>query len=94
MFLIEGRGGVVRFNAKVINVYEAKRHFYATIYKEKLSRKDYATLSFKDAMAEDVANEHDLASLALQSNHSYATFNLAYASLTMLTIDTLLYYNH
>ncbi|KFY92766.1 hypothetical protein V500_04037 [Pseudogymnoascus sp. VKM F-4518 (FW-2643)] len=70
------------------------RHFSAAICKEKFSGKDLATFSNEDITAEDMEDEYDLVTLALQSNHSYATFNMTYAGSTMLTMDTLLHRNH
>jgi DEAD/DEAH box helicase len=70
------------------------RHFSAAICKDRFSARDYATFSNEDVTVEDIEDESDLAVLALQSNHSYATFNMAYAGSTMLTMDTLLHRNH
>ena len=70
------------------------RHFSAAICKEKLSARDNANFSSEDVTIEDIEDELDLAALALQSNHSYATFNMTYAGSTTLTMDTLLHRNH
>jgi hypothetical protein len=70
------------------------RHFSAAICKEKLSARDNANFSSQDVTLEDVEDELDLAALALQSDHTYATFNMTYTSSTTLTIDTLLHRNH
>ena len=70
------------------------RHFAAAICKEKFSARDKANFSSDGIPAEDIEDELDLAVLALQSNYSYATFNLAYTSSNKLTMDTLLHWNH
>jgi hypothetical protein len=70
------------------------RHFSAAICKEKLSARDNANFSSEDVTIEDIEDELDLVALALQSNHSYPTFNMTYAGSTTLTMDTLLHRNH
>ncbi|ELR06866.1 hypothetical protein GMDG_08157 [Pseudogymnoascus destructans 20631-21] len=81
--------------AKIARLHTLKwRHFSAAICKEKFSGKDLATFSNEDITAEDMEDKYDLVTLELQSNHSYATFNMTYAGSTMLTIDTLLHRNH
>jgi Orsellinic acid/F9775 biosynthesis cluster protein D/Helicase conserved C-terminal domain/DEAD/DEAH box helicase len=70
------------------------RHLSAAICKEKFSGKDYAMFSSENVITEDLEGEQDLVALAQQSNHSYATFNMAYAGSTVLTMDTLLHRSH
>jgi orsellinic acid/F9775 biosynthesis protein OrsD/helicase-like protein/RAD3-like DEAD/DEAH box helicase len=70
------------------------RHISAAICKEKFSAKEYTNFSTEDITAEEMEEESDLVSLALQSNHSYPTFNSTYAGSTMLTMDNLLHRNN
>ena len=64
------------------------------ICKKKLFAKDNINFSSENVTAKNIKNKLDLIVFTLQSNHSYVTFNITYASLTMLTIDTLLYRNY
>ena len=70
------------------------RQFAASITKEKFSIKERANFDLKDGIREDIKDELDLIALAKQSNHSYHTFNHAYAGITTLTINTLLHRNY
>ena len=60
------------------------------ITKEKFSAKEQANFDLKGA-GEDVKDELDLVALAKLSNHTFYTFNHAYARTTTLTISALLY---
>ncbi|KAH6960097.1 hypothetical protein BKA56DRAFT_662594 [Ilyonectria sp. MPI-CAGE-AT-0026] len=68
------------------------RQAAASITKEKFSAKERANFDLEEiAAAEEVEDEAALADLAGMSNHSYRTFNHAYAGSTTLTISTLLH---
>ncbi|KAJ3453735.1 hypothetical protein MRS44_018367 [Fusarium solani] len=59
---------------------------------EKFSAKERANFDLEEiAAAEEVEDEAALADLAGMSNHSYRTFNHAYAGSTTLTMSTLLH---
>lgn len=78
--------------AKVLRLYISNwRQFAASITKEKFSTKERANFDLEDSIREDIEDELDLVALAELSNHTYYTFNHAYASITTLTINTLLY---
>jgi hypothetical protein len=70
------------------------RQVAASITKEKLSAKDRANFNLEDNIGEDIEDELDLVALAELSNHTYYTFNHAYAGTTTLTMNTLLYRNY
>jgi len=70
------------------------RQFAASITKEKFSVKERANFALEDGISEDIEDELDLVALAEQSNHSYHTFNYAYAGTTTLTMNTLLHRNY
>jgi hypothetical protein len=70
------------------------RQFLATICKEKFSIKEKANFDLEDNVAEDAEDELDLIAMAEQSNHTYCTFNHAYASTTTLTMSALLHRNY
>ncbi|KAJ3459958.1 hypothetical protein MRS44_016031 [Fusarium solani] len=68
------------------------RQAAASITKEKFSAKERANFDLEEiAAAEEVEDEAALADLAGMSNHSYRTFNHAYAGSTTLTMSTLLH---
>ncbi|KAI8676079.1 hypothetical protein NCS56_00494800 [Fusarium sp. Ph1] len=68
------------------------RQAAASITKEKFSAKERANFDLEEiAAAEEVEDEAALADLAGMSNHSYHTFNHAYAGSTTLTMSTLLH---
>ena len=69
------------------------RQFAASITKEKFSAKERANFDLKGA-GEDVEDELDLVALAKLSNHTFYTFNYAYARTTTLTISALLHWNY
>ncbi|KAH7346697.1 hypothetical protein BKA65DRAFT_526245 [Rhexocercosporidium sp. MPI-PUGE-AT-0058] len=70
------------------------RQFAASITKEKFSVKERADFDLEESVGEDIEDELDLVSLAEQSNHSYYTFNHAYAGATTLTMSALLHRNY
>lgn len=64
----------------------------ASITKEKFGARERANFDHADAVGgKDVEDEADLVHLAEMSNHSYLTFNQAYAGSTTLTMSTLLH---
>ncbi|KFZ23101.1 hypothetical protein V502_02420 [Pseudogymnoascus sp. VKM F-4520 (FW-2644)] len=63
----------------------------ASITKEKFAAKERANFNMEDNMGDDIEDELDLVALAELSNHSYHTFNHAYAGTTTLTMNTLLH---
>ncbi|KAJ3464901.1 hypothetical protein MRS44_009687 [Fusarium solani] len=68
------------------------RQAAASITKEKFSAKERANFDLEEiAAAKEVEDKAALADLAGMSNHSYRTFNHAYASSTTLTMSTLLH---
>ena len=67
------------------------RQFAASITKEKFSAKEQANFDLEDSIGEDIKDELDLVALAELSNHTYYTFNHAYAGTTILTMNTLLH---
>jgi hypothetical protein len=78
--------------AKVPSLHTSNwRQFAASITKEKFSVKERANFDLEDGAAEDIEDELDLVVLAELSNHSFHTFNHAYAGTTTLTINTLLH---
>jgi hypothetical protein len=81
--------------AKVPSLHTSNwRQFAATITKEKFSVKERANFALEDNTSENIEDELDLIALAEQSNHSYRTFNQAYAGTTTLTMHTLLHRNY
>jgi hypothetical protein len=81
--------------AKVPSLHTSNwRQFAASITKEKFSVKERANFALEDGTSEDIEDELDLVALAEQSNHSYHTFNHAYAGTTTLTMNTLLHRNY
>ena len=70
------------------------RQFSATICKEKFSAKEKANFDLEGNAAEDPEDELDLIAMAEQSNHTYGTFNRAYAGTTTLTMSALLHRNY
>ena len=70
------------------------RQFAASITKEKFSVKERANFDLDDSIGEDIEDELDLVALAELSNHSYHTFNHAYAGTTTLTMSALLHRNY
>ncbi|KAH7248458.1 hypothetical protein B0J15DRAFT_514469 [Fusarium solani] len=70
----------------------ARAEAAASITKEKFSAKERANFDLEEiAAAEEVEDEAALVDLAGMSNHSYRTFNHAYAGSTTLTMSTLLH---
>jgi superfamily II DNA or RNA helicase len=68
------------------------RQAAASITKEKFSAKEQANFDLEEiAASEEVEDEADLADLAGMSNHSYRTFNHAYAGGTTLAMTALLH---
>lgn len=67
------------------------RQFAASITKEKFAAKERANFDMQDNPGDDIEDELDLVALAELSNHSYHTFNHAYAGTTTLTMNTLLH---
>lgn len=68
------------------------RQVAASITKEKFGARERANFDHADAVcSKDVEDEADLVHLAGMSNHSYLTFNQAYAGSTTLTMSTLLH---
>lgn len=68
------------------------RQAAASITKEKFGAKERANFDMEEiAASEEVEDEAELAYLAGMSNHSYRTFNHAYAGSTTLTMTTLLH---
>ncbi|WAO87449.1 Hypothetical protein NCS54_00475800 [Fusarium falciforme] len=68
------------------------RQAATSITKEKFSAKERANFDLEEiAAAKEVKDKAALADLAGISNHSYHTFNHAYASSTTLTMSTLLH---
>jgi len=81
--------------AKVPSLHTSNwRQFAASITKEKFTAKERANFDLGDGLGEDIEDELDLVALAEQSNHSYHTFNHAYAGTTTLTMNTLLHRNY
>ncbi|KAL5324770.1 hypothetical protein ACEPPN_005888 [Leptodophora sp. 'Broadleaf-Isolate-01'] len=81
--------------AKVPRLYISNwRQFVASITKEKFSVKERANFDLKKSVGEDIKDELDLVTLAELSNHTYHTFNHAYARTTTLTMNTLLHRNY
>ena len=70
------------------------RQFAASITKEKFSTKERADFDLEHDVGEHVEEELDLIALAEISNHSYHTFNHAYAGTTTLTMSALLHRNY
>lgn len=70
------------------------RQMAASITKEKFSAKERADFELEDGMGEEIEDELDLVALAELSNHSYHTFNHAYAGTTTLTMSALLHRNY
>jgi hypothetical protein len=70
------------------------RQFAASITKEKFSAKERANFDLEAGVGEDVEDELDLVALAELSNHTYHTFNHAYAGSTTLTMSALLHRNY
>jgi len=81
--------------AKVPRLHTSNwRQFAASITKEKFSVKERANFDLEGGTGEDVEDELDLVALAELSNHSYHTFNHAYAGNTTLTMSALLHRNY
>jgi superfamily II DNA helicase RecQ len=70
------------------------RQMAASITKEKFSAKKRADFELENDMGEEIEDELDLVALAELSNHSYYTFNHAYAGTTTLTMNALLHRNY
>jgi superfamily II DNA helicase RecQ len=70
------------------------RQVAASITKEKFSTKDRANFDLEEYVGDNIEDELDLVALAEQSNHSYHTFNHAYAGTTTLTMSALLHRNY
>jgi superfamily II DNA or RNA helicase len=78
--------------AKVPRLHTSNwRQFAASITKEKFSVKERANFDLEEGVGEDIEDELDLVALAELSNHTYHTFNHAYAGTTTLTMNTLLH---
>ncbi|KFY52911.1 hypothetical protein V496_08061, partial [Pseudogymnoascus sp. VKM F-4515 (FW-2607)] len=67
------------------------RQFAASITKGKFAAKERANFDIEDTLGDDIEYELDLVALAELSNHSYHTFNHAYAGTTTVTMNTLLH---
>jgi Lhr-like helicase len=81
--------------AKVPRLHTSNwRQFAASITKEKFSVKERANFDLEEGVGEDIEDELDLVALAELSNHTYHTFNHAYAGTTTLTMNTLLHRNY
>jgi hypothetical protein len=81
--------------AKVPRLHTSNwRQFAASITKEKFSVKEQANFDLKEGVGEDIEDKLDLVALAELSNHTYYTFNHAYARTTTLTMNTLLHRNY
>jgi len=83
--------------AKVPRLHTSNwRQFAASITKEKFSIKERANFDLEEGglKGEDIEDELDLVALAKLSNHSYHTFNHAYAGTTTLTMSALLHRNY
>ena len=81
--------------AKVPRLHTSNwRQFAASITKEKFSAKERANFDLEESIGEEIEDELDLVALAELSNHSYHTFNHAYAGTTTLTMNTLLHRNY
>jgi orsellinic acid/F9775 biosynthesis protein OrsD/helicase-like protein/RAD3-like DEAD/DEAH box helicase len=81
--------------AKVPRLHTSNwRQFTASITKEKFSVKERANFDLEEDIGEEIEDELDLIALAELSNHSYHTFNYAYAGTTTLTMNTLLHRNY
>jgi hypothetical protein len=70
------------------------RQISVSICKEKFSAKERAHFELENVEVDDMEAELDLVAMAEQGNHSYATFNQAYAGSTTLTMNALLHRNH
>jgi hypothetical protein len=71
------------------------RQISVSICKEKFSAQERAHFDLENVdVVEDLDAELDLMALAEQGNHSYGTFNRAYAGSTTLTLNQLLHRNH
>ena len=81
--------------AKVPRLHTSnQQQFAALITKEKFSAKERANFNLEDNLGEDIKDKLDLVALAKLSNHTYYTFNYAYARTTTLTINALLHRNY
>lgn len=81
--------------AKVPRLHTSNwRQFAASITKEKFSVKERANFDLEEGVGEDIEDELDLVALAELSNHTFHTFNHAYAGTTTLTMNTLLHRNY
>ncbi|KAF7880786.1 uncharacterized protein EAF01_000538 [Botrytis porri] len=67
------------------------RQFAASITKEKFTTREQANFDLDHTPGEFVEDESDLRALAEFSNHSFQTFNVAYAGTTNLTMNTMLH---
>jgi len=68
------------------------RQAAASITKEKFTPKERANFNLEEINTPEAIKEEDLiVDLAEASNHSFQTFNHAYAGSTTLTMSTLLY---
>ncbi|KFZ19431.1 hypothetical protein V501_00670 [Pseudogymnoascus sp. VKM F-4519 (FW-2642)] len=110
MFLTEADDGSMVLSVKAMAIYEATAQEFLkrllvlkhiqpgpplpSICKEKFSAKDRANFDLKDNGVEDMEDELDLIAMAKQSNHTYRTFNQAYAGSSTLTMNTLLHQNY
>ena len=70
------------------------RQISVSICKEKFSVKERAHFELENVEVDDMEDELDLVAMAEQGNHSYATFNQAYAGSTTLTMNALLHRNY
>jgi hypothetical protein len=81
--------------AKVPRLHTSNwRQFAVSITKEKFSVKERANFDLEEGVGEDIEDELDLVVLAELSNHTFHTFNHAYAGTTTLTMNILLYRNY
>ncbi|RAL58160.1 hypothetical protein DID88_002364 [Monilinia fructigena] len=67
------------------------RQFAASITKEKFTTREQANFDLEHTPGEFIEDESDLRALAEFSNHSFQTFNVAYAGTTNLTMNTMLH---
>lgn len=81
--------------AKVPRLHTSNwRQLAASITKEKFSNRERANFDLEDMAQGDIDDEQELVALAEMSNHTYQTFNHAYAGTTTLTMSALLNRNY
>ena len=70
------------------------RQFTALIIKKKFSVKKQTNFNLKKNVKKNIKNKLNLIALAKLNNYIFYTFNYTYISITILTLNTLLYQNY